>query len=133
MNKPCRRPATTPSSAYPRALLPEARSVISSVDRPVTPLVARLVGFIVFVLSKVPLPEVVSFMRLIILAFAHPLLVPLVFRIILVLTWAFIAGDAIARTVPPMIPVATATAKTQTYGLKFIRIKTPLFVSSVDR
>jgi hypothetical protein len=52
----------------------------------VASLVARLVSFIVFVFIEVPLPEVVPFMRLVILAFAQPLLVPLVFRIILVLT-----------------------------------------------
>ena len=49
-------------------------------------LVTSLVSFIVFVSIKVPLPEVVPVMRFVILPFAHPLLVPLVFRIVLVLT-----------------------------------------------
>jgi hypothetical protein len=49
-------------------------------------LVASLVSFIVFVFVKVPLPGVVAVVRFVILAFAHPLLVPLIFRIVLVLT-----------------------------------------------
>jgi hypothetical protein len=47
-------------------------------------LVARFVSLIVFVPAKVPLPEVVPLMRSVIPAFALPLLVPPVFRIILV-------------------------------------------------
>jgi hypothetical protein len=47
-------------------------------------LVASFVSLVVFVFAKVPLPEVVPVMRFVILAFALPLLVPAVFRIILV-------------------------------------------------
>jgi hypothetical protein len=46
-------------------------------------LVASLVGFLVYVLFEVPILAVVPVMRTVILAFAHPLLVCLVFRIIL--------------------------------------------------
>jgi hypothetical protein len=49
-------------------------------------LVTSFVSFIVLVFVKVPLPGVVPVMRFVILAFTHPLLVPLVFRIVLVLT-----------------------------------------------
>jgi len=51
----------------------------------VTLLVASLVSFLVFVLFKVPLLGVVQVFRMVISAFAHTLLVLLVFRIILVL------------------------------------------------
>ena len=85
-------PATTPSSACLRALLPEGQSVISSVIigliASVALLVASLVSFLVFVFLKVVLLVVVPLMRLVILAFAQPLLVILVFRIILVLACA---------------------------------------------
>ena len=60
--------------------------LIIGVIASVAPLVARLVSFLVFVFLKVPLLVVIPLMRLVIFAFAHPLLVPLVFRIILVLT-----------------------------------------------
>src|SRR5579862_330030 len=51
-------------------------------------LVAGFVSFLVFVFLKVPLPVMVPLMGGVILAFAHPLLVPLVLRVILVLTCA---------------------------------------------
>lgn len=40
-------------------------------------LVTSFVRFIVFVFVEVPLPEVVSVVRFVILTFAHPLLLPL--------------------------------------------------------
>jgi hypothetical protein len=46
-------------------------------------LVASLVSSIIFVFVKVPFPEVVPVVRFAILAFAHPLLIPLVFRTVL--------------------------------------------------
>jgi len=49
-------------------------------------LVASLISSIVFVFGKVPLSEMVPVMRTIILAFALPLLISAVFRIILVFT-----------------------------------------------
>ena len=49
-------------------------------------LVTSFVGSIVFIFVKVPLPEVVPVTRFVILAFTHTLLVPLVFRIVLVST-----------------------------------------------
>jgi len=50
----------------------------------VTVLVTSLVSFLVFVFLEVPLPR--AFMRLVSLGFAQTLLVPLVFRIILVVS-----------------------------------------------
>ena len=52
----------------------------------VTLLVARLVSFLVFVFFEVPLLGVVLVMLTVILAFAHALLIRLVFRIILFMT-----------------------------------------------
>src|SRR5580700_2079095 len=54
----------------------------------VTLLIAGLIGFLVFVLFEVSLLAVVKLTRLVILAFAHTLLVCFVFRIILVLKWS---------------------------------------------
>jgi hypothetical protein len=52
----------------------------------VTLLVASLVSFLVFVFFEVPLLGVVLVMLTVILAFAHALLIRLVFRIILFMT-----------------------------------------------
>jgi hypothetical protein len=59
---------------------PGAQRVIALLD--VALLVAGLVRFLVFVSLEVPLLGVIQVMRLVILAFAHALLVPFVLRVI---------------------------------------------------
>jgi phosphoglycerol transferase MdoB-like AlkP superfamily enzyme len=88
----------------------------------VTLLVASLVSFLVFVLFKVPLLGVVQVFRMVISAFAHTLLVLLVFRIILACDTCG-NGDAAARTVLPVIPVPSTIARIQTHCCKFIRTR----------
>lgn len=112
-------------SEYPK--IQSRRSAICELSEPfrsitVALLVTALVRFLVFVFLEVSLLAVIQIMRAVALAFAHALLVPSVFRIVVsfVLSWSWKYGAATTWPAPPQIATPIVMARTQLQCLEFI-------------
>ena len=78
-------------------------------------LVARLIRFLVFVFFEVPLLAVIPVMRMVVLAFAHTLLVCFVFRIILVLVLGVVLVVLLEKWSPHSLYRASTDTNTDRY------------------